>query len=234
MAITSTTTNMLLVLPTPGQQLGPTWATNLNTALELVDAHDHTSGKGKPIGVAAITIDGDVDFKPSTTAYPAANLSYLSFSNQDTAYAAANAVRLFSATATGELFWNDNDGNQIQLTAGGALNASGVESNRFAFYATELSGAGPTAINESHGKSVYMANTTSGVVGITLPAVGTVAGRFFTIKDIGGNAATNNITISVQTSASETVDGATSYVIASNYGSATFISRGNSSSWYVT
>ena len=84
MAITTTTTNMLLVLPTPGQQLGPTWATNLNTALELVDEHDHTSGKGKKIGVAALTIDADLDFKPSTTAYPVANLSYLTFTNQST------------------------------------------------------------------------------------------------------------------------------------------------------
>jgi len=234
MAITSTTTNMLLVLPTPGQQLGPTWATNLNTAFNLIDEHDHTSGKGKKIGVAAITIDGDVDFKPGTTAYPAAGLSYLNFTNQDTAYAASLPVRLYSAEATGELYWNDNDNNQVKITSGGVINASGVEANRFAFYTTELSGAGPTAINESHEKSIYMANTSTAVVGVTLPAVGTVAGRFYTVKDISGNAATNNITISVETSASETVDGATSYVIASNYGSATFISRGNSSSWYVT
>ena len=46
MAETTTTTNMGLVLPTPGERLGPTWATDLNTALTLVDSHDHSSGKG--------------------------------------------------------------------------------------------------------------------------------------------------------------------------------------------
>ena len=33
MAETSTTTFMNLVLPTPGERLGPTWATDINTAL---------------------------------------------------------------------------------------------------------------------------------------------------------------------------------------------------------
>ena len=62
---------------------------------------------------------------------------------------------------------------------------------------------------------------------IRLPAAsGAAAGRFFVIKDIGGSGSTNNITVHI--SGTDTVDGASSHVIASNYGSATFISRGNS------
>jgi hypothetical protein len=40
------TANMNLSLPTVSVTIGPTWATQLNTALETVDVHDHTSGKG--------------------------------------------------------------------------------------------------------------------------------------------------------------------------------------------
>ena len=63
MAETSTTTFMNLVLPTPGERLGPTWATDINTALTRIDQHDHSS-IGKSLGVAALTIDADVDFEP--------------------------------------------------------------------------------------------------------------------------------------------------------------------------
>ena len=62
-------------------------------------------------------------------------------------------------------------------------------------------------------------------------ALGVAAGRFFVIKDIGGAASTNNITVHI--SGTDTVDGASSHVIASNFGSATFISRGNSVAYDV-
>ena len=235
MALTSTTTYMSLVLPTPGEQLGPTWANNINTALTAIDEHDHSSGKGRSIGVAGIIIDGNLDFKPGTTAYPVVDTSFLSFTNQTTAYAASNALRLYSATANGELYWNDNDGNQVAITAGGVINASGVQANRYAFNTTPFSGAGPHTVTESDGFAVYMIDTSTAASVITLPDVGSTPGRFFIVKDISGDAATYNITVNVKTSASETIDddGSTSYIIASNHGSATFISRGNSSNWYV-
>lgn len=228
MAITTTTTNMSLVLPTPGQQLGPTWATNLNTALELVDEHDHTSGKGKKIGVAALTIDADLDFKPSTTAYPVANLSYLTFTNQSTVYAATLNFRLFSGLVDGDLYWNDGADRQVQITSGGGVNASGVQANRFALYTTEITGT--DAISEAAGKSVYLSNSGTAYA-LTLPAADSTAGRFYVVKDISGGASTANITVTA--AGSDSIDGASTYVIASNYGSATFINRGNSINWDV-
>ena len=235
MALTTTTTFMSLVLPTPGEQLGPTWATNINTALSVIDDHDHSSGKGRQIGVAGITIDGNLDFKPGTTAYAVTNPSFLSLTQQTTAYAATNALRLYAATSNGELYWNDNNGNQVPITAGGVINASGVQANRFALNTTPFTGAGPHAITESDGFSVYLVDTSTAAATVTLPDVGSTPGRFFQIKDSSGDAATNNITVNVKTTASETIDedGTTSYVISSNHGSVTLISRGNSSNWYV-
>ena len=228
MAITTTTTNMSLVLPTPGQQLGPTWATNLNTAFNLIDEHDHTSGKGKKIGVAAITIDGDVDFKPSTTAYPVANLSYLTFTNQSTLYADTLNFRLFSGLVDGDLYWNDGADRQVQITSGGGVNASGVQANRFALETSEITGT--DTISEAAGKSVYLSNSGTAYA-LTLPVADSTAGRFYVIKDISGGAASNNITVTAQST--NFIDGAATYVIASNYGSATFINRGNSLNWDV-
>ena len=143
------------------------------------------------------------------------------------------ALRLYSATNNGELYWNDNNGNQVPIPAGGVINASGVQANRFALNTTVFTGAGAHAITEADGFSVYLIDSSTAAPVVTLPDVGTTPGRFFTIKDTSGTAATYNITVNVKTSASEVADGATSYVISSNYGSATFISRGNSVNWYV-
>ena len=75
MAETSTTTNMALILPTPGERLGPTWASDLNTALTTIDSHNHSPGQGAQVGVDGITIDGNLDFnKDPTAVFPAINM----------------------------------------------------------------------------------------------------------------------------------------------------------------
>lgn len=64
----------------------------------------------------------------------------------------------------------------------------------------------------------------SGAVAITLPD--NVAGRFLVVKDISGNASTNNVTI---TPASGTIDGASNTTINTDYGS--FILFGDGTNW---
>lgn len=64
---------------------------------------------------------------------------------------------------------------------------------------------------------------------ITLPAVAGTTGRVYVIKDESGGAATNNITI--DGNASETIDGATTKVINTNYGTSTIYSNG--SAWFT-
>lgn len=76
-----------------------------------------------------------------------------------------------------------------------------------------------------HGVSATAATTQ------TLPAASAVpAGRVLTVKDEGGNAATNSITIA--RAGSDTVDGGTSAVISSNYGVARLYSDGVSK-WFL-
>ena len=56
------TDKMLLDLPTVSTTLGPEWATMLNTLLELVDEHDHSTDKGSNVTPAGILINATLSF----------------------------------------------------------------------------------------------------------------------------------------------------------------------------
>ena len=60
--------NMSLITPTLGGDSG-TWDDKINAALGLVDAHDHTSGKGVAIVSAALNINADVVPAPPDPAH---------------------------------------------------------------------------------------------------------------------------------------------------------------------
>lgn len=52
---------MSLVLPVVGTTAAPTWATLLLSALQTIDTHDHTSGKGVQVPVSGINFDTTVN-----------------------------------------------------------------------------------------------------------------------------------------------------------------------------
>lgn len=76
---------------------------------------------------------------------------------------------------------------------------------------------------------VILVDTSSAAVTVNLPAASTATGRIIMVKDSGGNAATNNIT--VDGNASETIDGSATYVLSSNYLAAAFLCTGTA--WLV-
>jgi len=71
--------------------------------------------------------------------------------------------------------------------------------------------------------------STAAVTSLTLPTAQTTAGRCITIKDAGGNASANNIT--VDTEGAETIDGAATAVISGNYDSISLYSNGVG--WFI-
>lgn len=121
MALTSQTPYMSLTLPNPTQQLGPLWATQLNTALRAVDSHTHVAGQGQQVPTAGININADL-------AYNSYNLTlirsarFFSQTSKTSVSAGTDLGCLFVAGA--ELWYNDTAGNQVQLTASGAVNVS--------------------------------------------------------------------------------------------------------------
>ena len=121
MATTTTTPLMNLILPVVGSQIGPTWASNLNAALENVDAHDHTSGKGSKIPTAGLNINSELNFNENG----ATSLNYSQYKDNVSPLSAVTYPRSLDVSG-GELYYNDAAGNQIQLTNAGGINLTSI------------------------------------------------------------------------------------------------------------
>ena len=232
MAETSTTTNMALILPTPGERLGPTWASDLNSALTLIDSHDHSAGKGAQIGVDGITINGNFDLNKSGSNYPILNSTYYNLTRITSQPIVNNTLYSYGASTgtDGELYFRDNAGNQVKITSGGSLNipVSTSAANVFAVKSTFITANYDigTATGTDAQAVTHLCNAGTAIT-ITLPTGGSSGvglGRFYIVKDITGNAAVNNITVQVNGTSSDTIDDAsTSVVINSNFQAVYFL-----------
>lgn len=214
----SVTTFMNLTLPTVSVTLGPTYATQNNEAFEAIDSHDHSSGKGVQIPTTGLNINAHLNFQ-GTKAY---NLFSTQYSNQATALTgASNALSI--STTSGDLYWTNSAGNSVQITSGGAVITS--PGTVTALEATAVNTN--VTISPSDTFVVLLVDTTSSRT-IDLPLASTVAtGRIYIIKDKSGLSNTNPVTVARQ--GSDTIDGATSYSLASNYGAKMYIGDGVSS-----
>lgn len=105
-----TTSNMSLVLPTVSVTVGPTWATELNAALTLVDSHDHTSGKGVIITPSAININQDLEFNGND----ATELRSVRMESQSAALAGGSDLGCYY-NLSGNPTYNNNSGTASRL-----------------------------------------------------------------------------------------------------------------------
>lgn len=113
----SVTPNMQLVVPEVLVTTGPQYATQINSALDVVDAHDHSPGKGVRITPSGLNINTDLPFgNNAATGVKAVALQ------AQTSVLTTGAVY----NKGGNLFYRDGSSNEIQLTSGGALNVSSV------------------------------------------------------------------------------------------------------------
>ncbi len=113
-----TTPNMGLLLPAPGTTVGPTWASELNDAFEIVDAHDHSSSSGVRITPAGLSINANLPFGDfSLTGVGSLDLTDL-VSNITT-----GSARLY--VYGGELYYRDTNANAVRITASGIVNGAG-------------------------------------------------------------------------------------------------------------
>ena len=115
------TPNMNMTLPTPTVTPGPQYAIENNQAFTVVDGHNHTSGQGVPIPSAALNINGDLPFQ-NFNATALRSTRYISQGSPLGTPTDLNCIYVVG----GEMYYNDGVGNQIQLTAGGALNAASI------------------------------------------------------------------------------------------------------------
>lgn len=206
------------VLTTPG----PTYATQVNSDLDILDAHNHTSGKGALIPTAALNINADLPFgSNNATGVRAVRLS------SGSSVVGADLRTLISIG--GELYYVDASGNQVQVSSSGALNigtfaqtatpanpASGFNKlypksdNNFYFLTsggTEkqlLTASGTVTVNSytsanspitlTSSNSIVLISASGGAVSVTVPSASANSGQLYRIKRTDSTIA-NVITI---------------------------------------
>jgi hypothetical protein len=213
---------MLLSLPTVTQQPGPEWASMLNAAIESIDSHDHSSDKGVKITPSGLEINADLDIS-NQVFY---NFKSVKFQEQvSTLSGSTYSNSIYSVN--GNLYFTSGSGTAIQITDGGSIVST--PSSASIFETTSIT----TNLTISNSDTfVYLIVDTSVARIITLPlASGVSAGRIYYIKDSSGLSETYNITVNTQ--GSDTLDGAASQTLSSNYGTWTIIGDG-SASWYIS
>ena len=113
----STTPNMSLTLPEVLVTSGPTYATQINTALDVVDDHDHSTGKGKQITPTGLNINQDLSVGNNQLT----NVKALKLTTQ------ASVATLGSVYVKGvDLYYRDTNNNEIAITSSGAVAVSSV------------------------------------------------------------------------------------------------------------
>jgi hypothetical protein len=179
---------MNLVLPVvgPNGSLGPDWAEELNTALELIDSHDHTLDKGIRIPSAGININADLQLND----YALLETDYVKFTNNTTTQ--SDYRSLYSKD--GDMWWRDGVGNDIQITAFGQIVASGAAGQIIGMNATSAS----VVFNNTNNTFTFsksagvLSNLVSGSVLIHEPVLG---GNYCEIKVPAGLSVDYSLTL---------------------------------------
>lgn len=212
---------MNLTLPVPTVTLGPQWASELNTALDLIDSHDHTSGKGKPITTSALSIDANLDLN----AFRTVNTQGTQFNSQTTALSGgANSSLIYDVN--GDLYYTNGSGVAVQITSGGTVvtTPASVQVLELLAVTTDITIAPADTY-------VSYSITTSSPRTITIPLASAVSdGRFYVFKDATGQSETNTLTIAAQ--GADTIDGAATATVKSNFG-AIMVQRISATAWSV-
>jgi hypothetical protein len=107
-----TTPNMNLTLPVVSQTPGPTWASDINADLSVIDEHNHTSGKGALVPVAGLDIDSDL----SLATHALTDVTKAVLLDQALVLT-ANAVYAVG----GDLYWTNGSGTAVQITSGNTI-----------------------------------------------------------------------------------------------------------------
>jgi hypothetical protein len=179
------TSFMNLTLPTPSVTLGPQWDNELNTALQAIDSHDHSNGKGTTVKTAGIEINADLNFN----SFRAFGLKSLKLATQDVQLSGGtHAQSLFSFN--GDLYYTNSAGTAVPITAGAGLVPSAGAVQQIEYTVVASSPYTPSSAD------VMLAVDTTSARTIQLPAAASLAsGRIYVVKDLTGASESNPITI---------------------------------------
>lgn len=213
--MTTTTQYMDLILPTPSETIGPTYAILEVAAFETIDAHDHTTGKGTAVPTAGININADLTLNN----YALTDAKYYTFTAQGST---PSPILSLYVNNSNDLYYKNGSGTAVQITSGSAVASSGSGVITYSAVTTT-----PYAVSTGDAQKVLGVNTSTAKT-LNLPAASNV--MFIQIKDITGTASSNNITINPN--GSDTIEGLSSFVMNEDYSARSLMSDG-SSKWYI-
>jgi hypothetical protein len=214
---------MALVLPVPGTRTGPQYATDINTAIETIDAHDHSSGKGVRVTPAGLDISSDLDIDENNLT----NVRTIRMLD-NTAPINADADLCAPYFYNGDFWIRSGTGAAIQITSGSSVLAGASSANTWELTTVNSNTTLNPALDYVR---VNCTNTTP--ITVTLPAANAVgAGRFYVITDAAGTSQTNTITLA--SPGSDLINGSSSdRTLASNHGT-WFVTSDGVSKWTLS
>lgn len=115
----SISTNMGLIVPTVGSEPGPTWASDLNSSLGIIDQHNHTTGQGVQIPTAGLNINTDLPINGNNIK----TVKTVNFTAQSGTLAGSSPNLGCIYVAGNELVYNDEAGHVVPITNNGSVNS---------------------------------------------------------------------------------------------------------------
>ncbi len=110
---------MGLDIPVVSSTVGPLYAEDVNQSLFTIDAHDHTFGNGKSVPVpGGVTVTSDWNFG----GYSITNLVSTQYAFQSSPLSSLIVGAVYFSGV--DLYANDGNGNQIQITEAGSVNVT--------------------------------------------------------------------------------------------------------------
>jgi hypothetical protein len=117
----NTTTNMGLTLNVVGITQDPIWSNNINGDWSIIDAHDHSVGKGAQVTPAGLNINSDLSFNFNNVT------SIRSWQGQNqTAFLALPTDINCGYFVNGNFTINNSSGTPVQITSGAGLNIASL------------------------------------------------------------------------------------------------------------
>lgn len=174
--------NMNLTLPDVGQTLGPQWASDLNSSLTRIDQHNHSAGSGVQVTPDGLDINSDLTIKSNNLT----NIRSSRFSVQSSPLALAADLGCLYVSGV-DLYFNDVNGNQIQITqSGGIAGSPGSISNLTSPASASYVAGTQTFVWQSNtnvaanldAASIILRNQTVSSNGLTLSAPASLASNY--------------------------------------------------------
>jgi hypothetical protein len=192
---------MGIIKPVPLSDSNLAGATEVNSALDTIDAHNHTSGRGLQVPSLGININAALPMNGFglTSLGPAILASQ--GSGGFTGLSSATKIGLYAGGSGGDLWYNDGSGVAIQITTGHNVNVSaagaiqGLGAPAAAKYAAGIftwqsNTAGPVPASMDHGDLILRRAGASNPNAITITTVNSLAANYtITLPGVVGSAA---------------------------------------------